>query len=378
MRVLLLTADYPPRNWSGIGVAVARQAHALAALGLEVHVLVAGRDDEPLPADTGSSPFVHRLSPSRCPVDPRRFDLIHLHSLALSELALELRRRTRSPLVYTAHGLIRLELGDRPEAGFWSAVQACVLAASDRVVFLSAADRRAGLDWLPDLAARSSVLPHGLPPPPATVARPPPDGPIVFAGRFAWSKGVDLLAELIPRVRRQRPCRFVLAGGHGDALGERLTREIAAHWPEAVQLWGWRGRDELDLLFGRAALVLVPSRYEPFGLVALEAMRVGAPVLAAAVGGLADHVRPESGGRLVASRDPAAWSAAVLEIVTEPTTAAALRQRGPRYVAEHFDLPRLTRRLIDEVYAPLAPRPSLGRASPVRAAAVRQLSGAAP
>ena len=376
MRVLLLTADYPPRQLvrhrrrrRAPGRRAGRARDRGARTGRR-------RDDEPLPAGTGASPFVHRLSPARCPVDPRSFDLIHLHSLALGELALELRRRTRSPLVYTAHGLVDLEVGDGPEARFWSAVQACILAGSDRVVFLSAAERRAGIDRLPDLADRCDVVPHGLPPPPAALPRPDPDGPIVFAGRFTRGKGIDVLADLIPRVQRRRPSRFVLAGGHGDRSDTAWSGRSRRAGPKSSRSRAGRERDEVDRLLGRAALVLVPSRYEPFGLVALEAMRVGAPVLAAAVGGLAENVRPESGGRLVASHDPADWSAAALEILIEPATAAALRQRGPGYVAARFDLPSLTRRLVDEVYRPLLPRPSERRAAPARAAAAPALSGA--
>lgn len=356
MRVLVLTADYPPRAWSGIGVAVERQAQALAGLGIDVDVLAPPRGGWTAPVGTGPRLAVHPLSSRHCPIDPRDCDLVHLHSLALSEFALELRRRLGLPLVYTAHALVHRELAGRDQARFWSAVQTAVLAASDHVVFLSAAERSAALALLPDLATRSSSIPHGLPPPAADRPGPNVDGPVVFAGRFTWSKGVDLLAAVIPRVQRRRRCRFILAGGHGDGAGERVVREVADRFSAVCRLRGWLDRDELEALFAGAGLVLVPSRYEPFGLVALEAMRLGAPVLAAGVGGLAESVRPDSGGRLVEGHDPETWSAALLELLAAPSLLAELRRRGPGYVAARFDLVHLTQRLIDSVYRPLTDR----------------------
>src|SRR5262245_30723553 len=135
MKVMILTADYPPAAWSGIGAAVALQARALAALGVETQVMVASKERRPFLIEDGLR--VHWLSRARFPVDAREFDLVHLHSLALSELALELRGRFHLPLVYTAHSWLPSELGQSAEAAFWCAVQGRVMAASHRVIFLN-------------------------------------------------------------------------------------------------------------------------------------------------------------------------------------------------------------------------------------------------
>jgi glycosyltransferase involved in cell wall biosynthesis len=351
MRLLILTADYPPNNWSGVGVAVERQVQALAALGIDVHVLVATSPRFEESRMLGGEPSVHHLSRERCPVDPQRFDLVHLHSLALSEFALELRRRFSLPLVYTAHSLLHLELEDTPRARFWCAVQASMFVLSDWVVFLSNSERSAAIHLVPGLAACSSVIPNCVPPPPASLPPPPEDGSVVFAGRFARSKGVELLAEIIPMVLAQYKCWFVLAGGHGTTAGSCIVRDVAARFPQSCQVTGWLGRDELDELLAHAVLALVPSLYEPFGMIALEAMRLGTPVLSADVGGLSEIVVQGSGGRVVPSRDPAEWSEAIIEIVSTPAIARDLRRRGPEYVTSCFDPSRIAQRLRDTVYA---------------------------
>jgi 1,4-alpha-glucan branching enzyme len=340
MRLLVLTADYLPRARSGIGIAVAQQAQALRRLGIEVCVLLGTPPDQRMPADIQDEPFVHRLSAKRCPVNPREFDLIHLHSLALSGLALELRKRFGLPLIYTAHSLLHLELVPGPVATIWCKVQQHMLAVSDKVVFLSAAERAAAIELMPQLVQRSEVIANGVPLPPETLPSFKGEGPIVFAGRFARSKGIELLADFLPRLWGRLRFHMILAGGQADEIGDRVIRGMAARFADTCSVVGWLEHARLERLFARAALVLVPSLYEPFGLVALEAMRVGAPVLAAATGGLLEIVSGESGGWLVQERDPELWCEQAFKIMTTPALAREFRSRGPRYVAAHFNIER--------------------------------------
>ncbi|HEY8207053.1 MAG TPA: glycosyltransferase family 4 protein [Myxococcaceae bacterium] len=349
MRVLVLTADYPPRTWSGIGAAVQRQARALAALGVQVTVLV----PDPDPAPDGAVE-IRSLAGPRCPVDPRAYDLVHLHSLALAELAAELHRRFGLPLLYTAHALVDRELEPSPEAAFWAAVQARVLRLSQRAIFLSDAERDAAVARWPELASRSVVVPNGLAlePTPAPEPPPPSEGPLVFAGRFARSKGLRVLAAAMDRVFAEEPgARLVLAGGHGDGEGRRAVSDLARAHPGRCEVRGWLPQPALRSLFAGASAVLVPSLYEPFGQVALEAMAVGAPVLASAVGGLRQIAGPGSGGRLVEGHDPEDWARATLALLRSPSERCRLRRQGPAHVAAHFEISRVAGRLLREAYA---------------------------
>jgi glycosyltransferase involved in cell wall biosynthesis len=353
MRLMLLTADYPSESWSGLGVAVERQAGALSKLGAEVHVLYAPPGSHP-PARTASSceasgVFFHDLRQERFPVNTRGFDWIHLHSLALAELAFELRRRTGIPLAYTAHSVIARELAGVPEAGFWSALQRQVMQSSDAVVFLSESERETALEFAPQVGAHAFVVGNAVPLP---VSVPPVDreGFVMFAGRFAMSKGIPLLVELMPELCHWKNIRCVLAGGHGDSRAERLVLEMSEKLGDRCQLLGWVEPERLESLFGQAAVVLVPSYYEPFGLVALEAMRMGAPVVAARGGGLAETVSPGSGGCLVSSHNAHAWLEQILEIMENPGLRTRLSQQGPGYVAAKFNPTRIAARLMEKVY----------------------------
>jgi len=347
----MLTADYPSPVWSGIGTAVASQSAALVEVGVDVHVLASPWAGGGAVLAGARGPVVHRLSAERCPVRPAEFDVVHLHSLCLSGLALEMRRRFRLPLVYTAHSLVCREMQGVRGAGVWRRLQTVLMMRSDHVVFLSEDERAAAVARLPTLAARCSVLPNGMAVP--LCERPAVDeaGPVMFAGRFARTKGIELLEAIVCRLAGRY--RFVVAGGHGDPLGHWIVARLATSFPEACRVVGWADRETLDGLFARAGLVLIPSEYEPFGIVALEAMRAGAPVLAAGVGGLVEAVGLGSGGRLVYSRDPDAWCEGIHEILGTPALRLALRRNGPAYVALRYDPARLARRLLDEVYRPL-------------------------
>lgn len=352
-RVLLLAADWAPGAWSGIGAAVAHQARALAGLGLEVEVLLAR--DEGAPPSPEADLRVRPLPRGSLGFDPRAFDLVHVHGLRLAELALELRARFGLPLVATVHAWPHVEAPRSATAAAWSRAQRRLLRACDAVVVPSRAERDLTLALVPEAAARTHLVAHGLPPLERRSPAPSPDGtPVVlFAGRFARSKGLDLLAEVVPRVLARRAATWVFAGGHGDAGGRATVERLATRFPAACRDAGWLDARALDALYARAALALVPSLYEPFGLAALEAQQRGAALLASDAGGLRDTAGDGSGGLRLRPDDPRAWTEAIVALLDDDGARRALGRRGPEWVKRRFQAAACARRLRDEVYAPL-------------------------
>lgn len=361
-RVLVLTSDYPPAVWSGIGTAVERQAGALARLGLNVQVLVAPSQGLPPSAPYADGTLTVRpLDRRRFPIDPASFDLVHLHALSLAELALQIRIRTGVPLVYTAHALLGPELGARVSAAPWRLVQDALLTTAEAVVVLSASERTLASQGRPELEASGRLHVVGnsvacddymdaVSPTPWPNSSGPPF--ILFAGRFAASKGLDLLAGMWERLAKRWGGDLVLAGGHGDDEGDAVVDALCARWPERCRQTGWLEPPDLAALTRRAALVVVPSRYEPFGLVALDALALGTPVLASAVGGLVEIVSPAPNGVTLASRDPGVWMETALKIVHIPVPAEQ-RRHAVATMRSRYDSAVLAARLRDEVYCPL-------------------------
>ena len=157
---------------------------------------------------------------------------------------------------------------------------------------------------------------------------------LLFVGRIQPLKGLEVairaLAELVDRC----PDAFLVAvggpsGPSGQAEVERM-HELVADLRLADRVrWVPPQPHELLSTFYRAAdVVVVPSRSESFGLVALEAAACGIPVVASSVGGLTTLVDDGRTGFLVEGRDPADFAAALGEILTDPVLAADLGRRA--------------------------------------------------
>jgi len=132
---------------------------------------------------------------------------------------------------------------------------------------------------------------------------------IAAAGRLSWSKGFDVLLRALSNVEIPR-LACVIAGSDAGELSD--LRHIAAGMPSGIKvcLPGWLDREGLSDLFRLATVVAVPSRDEPFGLVALEALGMGRRVVASRIGGLAEFLLSPV-AELVDSEDPRLWASAL-------------------------------------------------------------------
>jgi D-inositol-3-phosphate glycosyltransferase len=163
----------------------------------------------------------------------------------------------------------------------------------------------------------------------------------LFVGRLEPLKGVDTVLEALSLIRRQqadlfRQMRFVIVGGSPadttDTEMQRLKSMVdALDLKSNVQFIGAKNQTQLLDYYAAATAVVMPSDYESFGMVALEAMAVGTPVIASNVGGLAYLVKDGITGYLVPTRDPQILAQRMIELVKQPAqqmriAASALAQ----------------------------------------------------
>ncbi|WP_134662337.1 MULTISPECIES: glycosyltransferase [unclassified Amycolatopsis] len=168
---------------------------------------------------------------------------------------------------------------------------------------------------------------------------------LVSVGRLVPRKGFDLAIAALPRVPETE---LVIAGGPASgALSRdpeaRRLRRLAERLGVAdrVQLAGQVSRAEMPALLRSADAVLCTPWYEPFGIVPLEAMACGVPVVAAAVGGLTDTVVDGITGRLVPPRDPARLAARLRALLDEPAELEALGTAGQERVRARYSWDRI-------------------------------------
>lgn len=179
---------------------------------------------------------------------------------------------------------------------------------------------------------------------------------ILFAGRIEPLKGIDTLLQAMALIQQRRPaavenvCVAIIGGDPwSDDLDDEMARlqalrhDLDIH--DLVTFLGSKDQDVLPYYYAAAETVVMPSHYESFGLVALEAMAMGTPVIASEVGGLAFLVRDGETGFHVPSRDPEALAEKIYRLLSDEDCRQALGQNAHAY-ARQFAWPIIVERML--------------------------------
>lgn len=278
----------------------------------------------------------------------RRYDAVHAHYWMSGWVGLRLRERWDVPLIQTFHTLAAVKNralvpGEPPEPVLRVLAEQRLAARADRIVVPVCGEARLLHRGFGASGARLAVVAPGVdadvfhpgtaPDPPEA---PPGGGPLLlFVGRLQPLKAPDVAVRTLALVRQRVPdARLLVVGGtSGNGAGRSgpdQLRALAAELgvADAVRVAPARPQAALARLYRAAEVVLVPSRSESFGLVALEAQACGTPVVAAKVGGLEAVVG--GGGTLVDGHDPSGHAAAVVAYLTDPARRAHAAGQGIR------------------------------------------------
>jgi glycogen(starch) synthase len=337
MNVLFWSETYPP-SVGGVEVWGSLFVDALTARGHRVAVVCgaepgrdAERDDgdgaarlhrfpfwQSLTGKDGARSFATRAVIARLK-ETFRPDVVHLSSLGPSLFYdLVTRHAWRAPTLLTLHGSLRRG----PSPGVFVRR---VIAEADWVVGVSHAVLAEARELAPAVTARSSVIHHGIAPGPVGGAPPSVDPPqLVCLGRLVRDKGFDVAIDAMVPLRRLLPAvRLVVAGDGPEAPGLR-DRVCRLGLGDCVAFVGAVAPADVPALLERASVIVIPSRAEGFGLVALEAAAVGRPVVATRIGGLPEVLDAEKTGLLVEPDQPAALAHAVFRLLSDPAWLRAM------------------------------------------------------
>jgi glycogen(starch) synthase len=266
-------------------------------------------------------------------------DVLHAHDWLVAYAAQVLRGLASLPLVTTIHATEHGRHGGRlpgPTQRFIHRVERWLVSESDRVITCSSfmRDEVAGalgadegrLDLVPnqiDLTPFQQAVPS---------ARPevwPEDRPMVlFAGRLEYEKGVQTVLDALPALERSVPGVGLIVAGDGTYRSALERRATSLGLDGRVRFLGFADETRLRSLYRSADLAIVPSLYEPFGLVTLEAMASGTPVLVADTGGLREIIEHDVTGMRFPPGDARALAASAARILREPALARRLAREA--------------------------------------------------
>jgi glycosyltransferase involved in cell wall biosynthesis/GT2 family glycosyltransferase len=385
LRVCFVSLEYPPGDFGGIGRFTADLATGFAALGHEVHVVTRSPDINRVDFEEGV--WLHRLAaPERCVPDleqvslggnlfhssavyhevrrvhdRRPLDVVSAPLWACEGLVCSLDRE-RFPTVLTLMTSMNTIAAMHPSWGGSDAIKqviglerATARAArylhpiSQAILDKVRADYDAAEGW-------AEVQPLGVRDRRAHYPRRRPEGGpvrVLFVGRLERRKGVDVLLEAAVRLLKRFPrAEFVLAGKdtpntesgttYRAQFRERYGQDAAVSG--RVAFAGAVSEDELYQHYADADVVCMPSRYESFGLVLVEGMAFGKPVVGCAVGGMCEIVEAGGNGLLARPGDAASLEECLARLLADADLRRAYGRRSRELYEQRFALPLVVER----------------------------------
>jgi glycogen(starch) synthase len=246
-----------------------------------------------------------------------------------------------TPLVATMHGTERGRHGGHVPQGTAAAINAVewwLTYEADQVIACSRFMVREVTDGFELPPEKVHLVPNGIDTSVwAHQAHAPGESPLVVAwGRVQYEKGFQVLVRAMGQLRHRLPGVRCVIAGRGTYLPELQTHIDVERVSDIVQLAGYVPYDELRHLVGQATCVVIPSLYEPFGIVALEGMAAGAATVAARTGGLAEILDGSEAGLLFEPGNHDALADAIERVVSSPDLARSLRHHAAELLADTY------------------------------------------
>ncbi|TPW16548.1 MAG: putative alpha-1,4-glucosyltransferase [Acidimicrobiaceae bacterium] len=364
----MLSWEYPPFVVGGIAAHVNGLARAMARGGHEVVVFTLQRH-EPGTAAVADDEMVdgvrvvraatelpwlpegdlvaamasanHQIVALAARLGTWRPDVVHAHDWLVAWAGDTLKTLWQVPLVATVHATERGRHGGHLPPGmpaainsieWWLTYQAREVIACSKFMVREIT----GAFELP--ATKVHLVPNGVDPAlwELTGSTEPPEQLVVAWGRVQYEKGFQVLVRAIAELRQRVPGIRCVIAGRGSYLPELQTQIDVEGVTDIVDLAGFVPDSDLRSILSRAGCVIIPSLYEPFGIVALEGMAAGAPTIVAKTGGLAEIVEGTDAGLLFEPGDHHDLADKIHQVLTDEVTAAAMRTNAAALIHDRY------------------------------------------
>ncbi|MCB0154802.1 MAG: glycosyltransferase family 4 protein [Anaerolineae bacterium] len=382
MRLLILSWEYPPYVVGGLGRHVAELAPALAQQNVEVHVITPTATIQHVAVVEEQLVHVHRVFAPGLTAKTdiynqviqvnrtlenyvmhqlveEKFDLVHVHDWLTAFAGIKLQRAKGWPLIATIHatergrgrGYIGNDLQRRIDE-----TERMLIQDADHVIVCSRFMAEEVRSFFHTPPSRIDVVPNGVNIADMQVNCTPaerlafrakyaePADLIIFSvTRLVYEKGIHRLVEAAPQILAEFPqARIIIAGKGPEA--ETLKHQVDyLGVSRRVNFVGFISDEERNLFYKVANCAIFPSIYEPFGIVALEAMATGCPVIVSDVGGLSEIIDHTRTGITIYPDDAGSVTWGVLRILNDAEAAQQNAVNAFRYVEQLYNWPRIAR-----------------------------------
>jgi glycogen(starch) synthase len=357
VRVLMLSWEYPPfviggiaAHVDGLARAMARSGHDVVVLSLQRHeaggpevpedevvdgvrVLRAVTDLPWLPEHDLVARMAsanHQIVGLVARLGDWRPEVVHAHDWLVAWAGDTLKTLLGVPLVATIHATERGRHGGHVPPGMPAAVNSIewwLTYQAREVIACSRFMVREVINGFELPLEKVHLVPNGVDPKLwklEAAGAPVREQLVVAWGRVQYEKGFQVLVRAMSELRQRVPGARCIIAGRGSYLSELQSQIDMEGVTDIVQLAGFVPDDELRRTLQRAGCVIIPSLYEPFGIVALEGMAAGAPTIVARTGGLAEIVEGTDAGLLFEPGNHHDLADRIEAVLTDPTLAAKM------------------------------------------------------
>ncbi len=385
MKIIYITFEYPPFILGGAGIYSYNLTKELAALGHEVHVITTQSSsqyhDEPV-----KGLYIHRQKVFQKPLVAMPsfwfilrkqlpsitnqiggFDI--LHSEGLSDLSIE-RHFTNKPRVLTVHHLARnasmvlkpglLNRIKHPgsELVLVPFIESICIKRADRIIAVSQNTKDSIIQMYSVPESKITAIHHGVHTDDYIFSEEEKkkarneigcnsDLIILFVGRLEARKGVDILIEAFSRIPKDINTRLMIAGAGDPSPYKKMA--TALQIADRVRFLGYVDETMLKPLYAACDLFVLPSRLEGLGMVLMEAMAAGKPVVATRAGGIPEIVTHGQNGFLVEPDNPDKLAQAITNLLQDSSRRMLMGQKNALQMKERYSW-RRTAHQVEQVY----------------------------
>ena len=361
LKILILSWEFPPNIVGGLSRHVIGLSTQLVEQGHEVHVLTAGKSDLP-PLEVMNGITVHRVRPINENDDhflswiaglnlamafrteqlgeEVGFDIIHAHDWLVGAAAISLKERLRIPLLTTIHAT---EHGRNN--GIYTEMQQFIhekeqqlIIESDQIIVCSEYMKEEIREVFALQDEGIAVIPNGVEPLKvnrqiAEVFPELKDTKFIFSiGRIVEEKGFETIIEAAATAKdKEKDFVFVIAG-KGPMLKEYQKQVLERELEGYVSFIGYVTDEQRNALVKGCELVVIPSLYEPFGIVVLESMAIGKPTVVSNTGGMKGIIKHLQTGMLMVPGSPKSLLEQIEYLLNQPEKANEIGSRGKQIV----------------------------------------------